>query len=171
MIRENEYSVSENYVKELSDQSFRTQLLDQQENVVDLNLLLKNCWKRFENCSFSQMAARLDPLPVVEGDEKQWHYVIDGLISMIMQHPPKSFFFLHIECDLYTTNARLKKGFRSFQIHFKTNITANESWFQLNNKKIKKIEKTVGVLKGSFAYNRDIENGCLFSISLSGKQV
>lgn len=173
MILENEYSVSENYSQKLSGQSLSTQFLDKKEKIVDLNLLLKNNWKDFENNCSLQMAARLDPLPFVEGDEKQWHFVVDGLLSMIMKHPPKGFFFLHIKCDPFTVNtsdARLKKGFKNFQIHFKTNITANESWFQLYKEKLKQIEKTVEALKGSFAYNRDVENSCLFSIILPGKQ-
>jgi hypothetical protein len=174
MIRDNEFFVSENYPQELADQSYSDQLLEKIEEVVDLNLLLKSNWKRFENSGTLQMAARLDSLPFVEGDEKQWHFVIDGLLSMIMQHPPKGFFFLHIKCDpdpVNTSNARLKKGFRNFQIHFKTNITVNENWFQLYNHKLKEIELTIDTLKGSFAYNHCIENSCcLFSISLPGKQ-
>jgi hypothetical protein len=173
MIRENEYSVSEDYSHKLSGQSFTTHFLNKKDKVVDLNLLLKNNWKDFEHHCSMQMAARLDPLPFVEGDEKQWHFVIDGLLSMIMQHPPKGFFFLHIKCDPYTvntSNARLKKGFKNFQIHFKTNIAANESWFELYNEKLKEIEKTVETLKGSFVYNNSVENSCLFSIILPGKQ-
>ncbi|MCU7549538.1 hypothetical protein OCK74_10455 [Chitinophagaceae bacterium LB-8] len=168
-----ENSVSKNYPQGHPGQSYRVQFMEKQEKVVDLNLLLISNWKRFEKSIVQQMAARLDPLPLVEGDETQWHFVIDGLLTMIMKHPPKGFFFLHIKCDPYTvstSNVRLKKGFRNFQIDFNTNITVNESWIQLYNNKLKEIELTVDALKGSFAYNRDVENGCLFSITLPGKQ-
>ncbi len=174
MIRENEYSVSENYPQELSRQSMMPHLFGKQEQIIDLNLLLKKNWKCYENNTGPQIAARLDPLPFVEGDEKQWHFVISGLLSMILQHPPKGNFFLYIKCDPLSANAisniRIKKGFTSFQINFKTNISVNESWYKLYHDKLKEIELIVGALKGTFSYNCGQENCCLFSIVLPGKR-
>jgi hypothetical protein len=173
MIRENEYSVSENYPQELFRQKIPPCLLDKQEQIVDLNLLLKQNWKCFENSIGLQLTARLDPLPFVEGNEKQWHFVIDGLLSMIKQHPPEGNFFLYIKCEplsVSTSNVRLKKGFRNFQINFKTNITVDESWYKLYHDKLNEIALTVSALKGSFYYNCDKGKGYLFSIVLPGKQ-
>lgn len=174
MIRENEYSVSESSPQGLSRQSFKDHFLGNEEKqILDLNLLLKRNWKRFENNGSYQMAARFDPLPLVEGDETKWQFVFDGLLSMIMHHPPKGFFFLHIKCEPFIVNTvktKLKKGFINFQIHFKTNILVDDKWYQLYNDKLKTIEMTVDALRGTLNYNGNNENGCLFSITLPGKQ-
>lgn len=175
MIWENKSSVSENYSHELSGQKDKLLIQTKQEkHLVDLNLLLNNNWKRLGRKCRSHMTARLDPLPLVEGEAGQWQFVIGGLLSMIMLHPPKGSFFLHIKCETCNailSKAKLNMGFKNFQIHFQTNIVTSEYWHQLYDGKLEEISAAVNKLQGAFSYNCCMQNGCLFSLILPGKQI
>lgn len=143
------------------------------DKLADLNELLGVGWKFFDINSNCKIAARLDPLPCVEGDRHQWQYVLSALLSMIVLHPPVgSRLFLHIKCQQFVPGklaARLKKDFHYYRILFFTNIDADACWKELYAEKLTEISTLVNLNKGAFMFNLEQTGDCLFSITLSGK--
>jgi hypothetical protein len=141
------------------------------EGLVNINLVLQNAIRQSCGEDRSNITLRCDELPFVPGTEAHYQTVFTGLLQMILQQrtASSSRLFLHIHCTPEETGTRNVKGLKWFSVQLHSNILPGADWVQANSECISEITDILGKNGGGLAVNGAPGPGCIFSLSLPGK--
>jgi hypothetical protein len=142
---------------------------------IDLNEVVRSICYKYSIDQQKNFILRFDKLPIAGGNKDHFQCLFDGLIEMIVNHPPvNSKLFLYIKCteqpgDAEIIDLRLTAETKLYKIDLYTNITTNEHWELLHKNKLNECSSLAIQNGGSISFSPISNTGCLFSLILSGK--
>lgn len=144
------------------------------KDAINLNQILQQALQPYStSIRNADIIFRCEVLPEMEGNKLEIGEVFNKLISIIVENPPVgSRLFLHINCeeqDKEILDLSLSSGCRSFLIQFHTNISTSANWKLIHQPLFERCTSILLAHKATLTVNDVLKNGCLFSISLSGK--
>jgi len=142
--------------------------------LLDLNSVLNESLKKAQSqVDHLQLIVRCETLPQIKADHDEMVKLFDGLLGMILNHPPQtSRLFLYVDCEENVTDVidmTLEKGFRQYIIKFHTNVTTHDNWKLVNSQALINCRQILSKHNATLAVNEISKTGCLFSVLLQGK--
>ncbi|HEX6334646.1 MAG TPA: hypothetical protein VFZ78_10500 [Flavisolibacter sp.] len=119
---------------------------------------------------------RCESLPVVYGSRVQISELFESLVQAICVLPPSGGrLFLYIDCmeekRRKPVEHTLPGGQRIFQIQFHTNVQVDHEWREAHATLFEGFKNLLKNHNGSFEVNEISGAGCLFCLTVPGKQV
>lgn len=141
------------------------------EVLVNLNLVLQRALQQVVGEDRSNIIIRCDELPFIPGSEADYQTAFYSLLQMILHQKDglTSKLFLHIHCLPEQTETRNTKGFKWFTVQFNSNASRQEEWWKENEKRIEEIAAILYKNGGNLTVNQTKGSGCLFSLTVPGK--
>lgn len=142
---------------------------------IDLNKIFQSICDKYAIEQQKNFILRFDKLPTINGDRDHLQCIFDGMVEMIVNHPPdNSKLFLYVKCteqpgDAEIIDLGLMAGTKWYKIDLYTNITTSEYWQALYQNKLGECISLATQNGGNISFSPISNTGCLFSIVLSGK--
>lgn len=148
-------------------QQYNTENLPQTPSL-HLNDVFKASMKKAqEEVKNLQVIVRCESLPQIEGSYQEMLTLFDHLLGMIVHYPPKnSRLFLYVDCEEETNDCNNEKR---YLIKFNTNIAVPENWKVINSQALINCRQILSDHNGTLMVNNISSAGCLFIVSLPGK--
>ena len=132
---------------------------------IDTNAILSSVVRQLPASVRNTMILRCDYLSQVRVPEKNLAAAFAGLLWLITFQNENKTLFLHVTAAEKKTSGETESVF----VYFHTNLTSNE-WLESDNQKVNNIAALLTPFGGSISINQLKNSGCIFAISLPGKQ-
>jgi hypothetical protein len=140
----------------------------------DASALLQKAVQKIKPAVRSTIILRCGELPLIKATDESLEKVFTELLHMIVEKKPADLkLYLYINSSTEDTeelDLSLPLGYGRFQIQFHTNLIPSAEWMQEAEKVIIDMQTLLKPFGGFLTVNELKNPGCLFSISLPGKQ-
>ena len=133
---------------------------------IDTNAILSRIIQRLPSGKRNAIILRCDDLPQISAPEANVFEAFSALIELITGRREKKTLYLYIFST--TVKTAFEKTERLL-FHFNTNLAPDE-WLESDNQKVNNIAALLTPFGGSVTINQLKNSGCIFILSLPGKQ-
>ncbi len=138
---------------------------------VDLNAVFARVLKPYQTSGRNQQViVRCDHLPLFTGDEEVLESVFSELVKMILVQYSKEKRFLHILCQEEKISPGAETAVR-YQVQMLTNLVTDSKWKALYGERLIALQAILNGFEARLHVHDLTTSGCLFSISLPGKNI
>lgn len=142
--------------------------------LVDLNRVVRQIFEdQKQTVSQLQSIIRCDVLPLVQGPAQTFLLLFGRLIALILSHPPRnSKLFIYLKCDRKASDVMdltLPEGFLHHELSFYTNSNITPEWEKVNTDTLARCQQLAHDSGGTMSWQTAPGAGCLFSLTLPGK--
>ena len=142
--------------------------------LVDLNRVVRQTFEdQKQAVAQLQTIIRCDALPLVQGPAQTFLLLFGRLIALILSHPPRnSKLFIYLKCDKKATDIidlSLPDGFMHHELGFYTNSNITPEWETVHIDTLARCQQLAQDSGGAMSWQTAPGAGCLFSLTLPGK--
>jgi hypothetical protein len=123
--------------------------------------------------SSRKCVTRCENLPRIRGNKEDVLLLFEEMIRMIVvDNSVSAELYLYIDCDVVNDEKQsinFQEGFKIYTIKFRTNVSPTKDWEVRHDEALKRCRKIVSDLNAIFLVNSSNQNGCMFSITIPGK--
>ena len=142
------------------------------QDFINLNEILRQSLRPYlAEGRNKDIIVRCSDMPYIMGDPELIREVCNDLVRMIMQFPGGSQRFLHIKCEEQLPVSRQLPPVSTFRVEFHTNLSTDNNWKQYNKETLQACQEKLLTCKAILNVHEISSAGCLFSISLQGKNL